>query len=1002
MKEIHRLKKIAQKYNGKDSLDARRHMRKISTTLRLDNRPWLVSLIVVLIILFVGIGISLFFKVPPTTLSPSLGYVDGTTCYKDADCQSSFCTLDVDGSRYCSQAGTCVRKESGIVNVYPSTGTFSSNTVDPDGVGYKCDMGFWSEDPFATTHTFSQITFSEKGSDSSTAILVPVNTQVRDATLYVYSIPSYQVILEEDFERAKAMQGYSVYAKEIAGESKIVVTDLSGNALGTYQYQEGTDWTGYDFSVTTANVDGETKLILAARSQDTFAIYTIGKHYVTNPKVDVGENGLDWEYSGKLTSSSGPQKIDFTQDLADILNACIPVGGICNIPIVVYSDTPGAIILSNLNVLLNSPPRITSLSLDPPFASYGEPITCIPIARDIDSDPISYKYRWYRNGVLTSVSSNILPPEKVQKGDLWKCLVTPLDSYSEGAEVASREIHVSGLSDYTPCASSNQCESNLCVSGICCSSDPCPGDNICSPGEDGTYDDECCITGDGLCTGGCPPQLDNDCTNPWSKTELEKRKAKIVVHSLRNDKTLLLQVVDKDGKPLSRAPIEAKVADDTINIYTNSDGYASVDVEWGERVVATLEISGIEYASKDVVIEKKAEVADYKDEDLQKLGFVDNSDINEVEWKRTELQTSKLTITFPEKKIEAGAPIEVRVTDINGDPIAGVPITLETTEGEVTAMTNNLGLVSIQEYAGDPLGVKIEKDGYVIASEEVTLISTRISYWAMVPILVLIIPLIVFFVFSTARGRIPGFGVKPTHLAEPKPKASEIPRGMNTSEYTKKLHALRQSPTTAQVLKHVASSITLLSERDYSGAQQEIDISKKLLSGIKAGLTSDGNRILSSKLASAEKEVNAAYSKKLETLKHAPAAQKMLDHMKFLEGRVKEVKKIETEIRKSVKSQMSAILTSSFVKRHPENAENILEETEELLQTEIFDGVDDLVAHLNNLRNNLLEAHSEKVLTMEGMSDAEVNRKIASTKKEIESKVEHIVGHLKYRVETIV
>ena len=967
--------------------------------LGLEDRPFIVSLLVLVAIVVAGLGVSSIFIPSPSAMPTALGFSDGTPCFQDSDCQSSFCTIDTDGSRFCAPSGSCARKEGTFVNTYPSSGPFSSDVADPDGVSYRCDMGFWSEDPFSSTHTFSRITFTEAGTDASTSFRVHKDSIVREASLYVYGLPSYQVNLETNYNRAGILGGYSVQVRQVAGESKIVLTDIQGTPIGTYEYSDPLEWLGYDFMITTASVDGKTKVILSARGQDTFAIYTIGKYQISNPKVDIGLNGPDWDHSGKLTHVTGPQKIDFTAELSSLLRSCVPLDGVCTIPISVSSEAPGTIILSNLKVVLNSPPKIISIGLDPAVATYGEAITCTASASDSDGDTVSYRYNWLRNGFETGIVSNILPPERAQKGDVWKCVATPIDPYSEGETALSSEVYISGLSDYSPCSADYQCESGFCVNGLCCFGSPCPGDNVCSVGEDGTDDDECCVPGDGTCTGGCSG-IDSDCTSTWTADELRDRGAQILTDSTRNDRVLMVKALDRESLPLSRAQVQATFAGQTQNYFTNSEGYVAIPVEWGNRVVVSLLADQQTISTVDVVIEKTDAAEEYDDEELEKVGFTESAQIFAVEWTREQLESMALTISFPEKPAP-GEPLVILIKDSQGNPVPRVPVTLETSTGFVTAVTNNLGLATIQQYPGDPLRVRVEKDGYTIATEEVTVVSGRIGYWALIPILVLIIPLIVFFVFSTARGRVSGFGAKHASLTEPTPQAKDVPTGMDTSSYAKQLHTMRQSPATAQVLEHLETASAFIAQRDYTGAQQELELSKKLYSRIKTGLKGDEDRIISLKLLSVGEEVGGAYKGQLEKVKHTPAAQKVLDHMKFVEGRIKEVQNMEAGIRKTVNAELKSVLTSTFVKKHPGQADTLLQEIEDTVQHEIYDELDSLRAHLNELRNNLIEAKSERVLSMEGMGMQEINRSITQKKSEIDSKIKTISMHFKTKAKSV-
>ncbi|MFC1455101.1 LamG-like jellyroll fold domain-containing protein [Candidatus Undinarchaeota archaeon] len=106
------------------------------------------------------------------------------TCTQNSECLSNFCRYDYDGDRFCADDSTsCVTDETGTIEQVTSQGLFATNIPDQDSSGRRCSNGWWSEDPFCDKNTFSQITFSESGSDMSTSILVPKNATALSITL---------------------------------------------------------------------------------------------------------------------------------------------------------------------------------------------------------------------------------------------------------------------------------------------------------------------------------------------------------------------------------------------------------------------------------------------------------------------------------------------------------------------------------------------------------------------------------------------------------------------------------------------------------------------------------------------------------------------------------------------------------------------------------------------------------------------------------------------------
>jgi len=86
-------------------------------------------------------------------------------------------------------------------------------------------------------------------------------------------------------------------------------------------------------------------------------------------------------------------------------------------------------------VTINMPPTAPTVSIAPANPHDGDDLTCSASgSTDLDGDPITYNYQWYKNGVLKparvwpTVSSSRTSP-----GDTWRCVVTPNDGIDDGA-----------------------------------------------------------------------------------------------------------------------------------------------------------------------------------------------------------------------------------------------------------------------------------------------------------------------------------------------------------------------------------------------------------------------------------------------------------------------------------------------------------------------------------------------------------------------------------------
>ncbi len=83
--------------------------------------------------------------------------------------------------------------------------------------------------------------------------------------------------------------------------------------------------------------------------------------------------------------------------------------------------------------IMNSPPRITSHSIDPQRVFSGTDIAVIPEAADVDGDLVSFAYKWRINEEESLWDhDSTLPGDRLRKGDRIGVDITPFDGEAEG------------------------------------------------------------------------------------------------------------------------------------------------------------------------------------------------------------------------------------------------------------------------------------------------------------------------------------------------------------------------------------------------------------------------------------------------------------------------------------------------------------------------------------------------------------------------------------------
>ena len=105
--------------------------------------------------------------------------------------------------------------------------------------------------------------------------------------------------------------------------------------------------------------------------------------------------------------------------------------------------TEGTAFLSDPVKILNSPPVIQELWIEPKMVYANDPIRVHIKSNDFDGDSIYYTYRWEKNGVvLTEERAEVLEAGRFKKGDLITVTVTPDDRESQGLSKKSEPITI--------------------------------------------------------------------------------------------------------------------------------------------------------------------------------------------------------------------------------------------------------------------------------------------------------------------------------------------------------------------------------------------------------------------------------------------------------------------------------------------------------------------------------------------------------------------------------
>jgi hypothetical protein len=126
-----------------------------------------------------------------------------------------------------------------------------------------------------------------------------------------------------------------------------------------------------------------------------------------------------WELNGELVAGENKARLSLT--------------GLVRGDVVRVVVADGETEASAETVVINSPPKVESVVVKTPLLCRGVDFEVEAQARDVDGDPVEFRYVWRVNGrELFFQTGPVLPGDSYEKGDIVKLTVIPRDQEEEG------------------------------------------------------------------------------------------------------------------------------------------------------------------------------------------------------------------------------------------------------------------------------------------------------------------------------------------------------------------------------------------------------------------------------------------------------------------------------------------------------------------------------------------------------------------------------------------
>lgn len=103
----------------------------------------------------------------------------------------------------------------------------------------------------------------------------------------------------------------------------------------------------------------------------------------------------------------------------------------------------GSTTISNVLVIQNSPPTLSSVSISPALPNDASTLSCLPAGlNDLDGDSVTISYAWEVNSALIGATTSSLSPTLSNQGDTVRCIATPFDGLDAGPPVLSPVVTI--------------------------------------------------------------------------------------------------------------------------------------------------------------------------------------------------------------------------------------------------------------------------------------------------------------------------------------------------------------------------------------------------------------------------------------------------------------------------------------------------------------------------------------------------------------------------------
>ncbi|MAA78834.1 MAG: hypothetical protein CL916_06205, partial [Deltaproteobacteria bacterium] len=170
------------------------------------------------------------------------------------------------------------------------------------------------------------------------------------------------------------------------------------------------------------------------------SLYTNDIATATISANDADGDSLTYTWDWYVDSGTGPSQVQSqtSTGTSNTLDGVYHFDRDDEIIVEVTVDDGSAATIQQANpiVIQNTPPTAFNELISPtePVAGIDD-LVCIVQTSDADGDGVSVQYEWYKDGVLTTNTSDTVLSVDTSSGDSWECIITPNDGTDDGLSV---------------------------------------------------------------------------------------------------------------------------------------------------------------------------------------------------------------------------------------------------------------------------------------------------------------------------------------------------------------------------------------------------------------------------------------------------------------------------------------------------------------------------------------------------------------------------------------